>query len=179
MLCTTTFFVGDQLSIDFYGGGRRIVVQPFHLTNLSYKRWLKWALTVIELSWEITPVGITMALTVASWVDSRPYQQKSRHTEQKVGCLKKVARNSWFLMKWTLACLMAPRLLLRVMAPSSARSFSLTETLGSGGQNFSKIFSVPLPTHTNTYLHVWQLSLWHKCIHVSTRRKLLKWRGYF
>lgn len=29
---------------------------------------------------------------------SQPHQTKSLHTEQKVGCPKKVAINSWFLM---------------------------------------------------------------------------------
>lgn len=46
-------------------------------------------------------------------------QTNSLHTEQKVGCLKKVAMNSWFFMKWILACLIAPRLRFRVGASSS------------------------------------------------------------
>lgn len=46
-------------------------------------------------------------------------QTKSLQTEQKVGCLKKVAMNSWFLMKWILACLIAPRRRVRVGASSS------------------------------------------------------------
>ena len=46
-------------------------------------------------------------------------QTNSLHTEQKVGCLKNVAMNSWFFMKWIFACLMAPRLRFRVGASSS------------------------------------------------------------
>ena len=51
-------------------------------------------------------------------------QTNSRHTEQKVGCLKNVALNSWFFIKWTLACLMAPRLRCSV-GPSSSLAASL------------------------------------------------------
>ncbi len=51
--------------------------------------------------------------------DLASHQRNSLQTEQKVGWPKKVAQNSWFLMKWTLGCLKAPLLLLRVVTPSS------------------------------------------------------------
>lgn len=52
------------------------------------------------------------------------YQTNSLQTEQKVGCGKKVALNSWHLTTCTLACLMAPRRWCSANRPSLSRSCS-------------------------------------------------------
>lgn len=71
-----------------------------------------------------------LALLKGLFTGLRTDQTNSLHTEQKVGCLKNVAMNSWFFMKWILACLMAPRLRFMVGASSSLAAclFSATYT---------------------------------------------------
>lgn len=69
------------------------------------------------------------------------YHTNSWQTEQKVGCGKKVAVNSWHLTLWILACLMAPLRWCKEKKPSvsqSARSFA------SGGKETEDLLGYPV-----------------------------------
>lgn len=119
-------------------------VNDLHQTGKLYpqpiKRWSNKQSTVCRTASFFFSFFATESVPQCHWDggDLATYHTKSLQTEQKVGWLKKMAVNSWFLTTWTLGCLMAPLLLFSVVTPSSGITFT-DSLLGTVGRKAVKV----------------------------------------